>query len=94
MLTCGCCGEYFYPWPEYVDQDQDAGFGICQGCQDDAGERVIDTESEAIALVAAALNKENAAYFNACPREKQLDFCHLLMVKGILQWHIKSGETY
>lgn len=93
MLTCGCCGEYFHPWPEYVDQDQDAGFGICQGCQDDAVVRVTAIEDEAIAWVLAALSEEGAAKFNACSREKKVGFCHHLLDLGILEWHIQSGVT-
>lgn len=32
-LSCGCCGDYFYVWEGYVDQDQDNGYGICKDCQ-------------------------------------------------------------
>ena len=46
LLTCGCCGDAFHTWPGYVDQDQDAGYGICAECQHLAGERA-DAEMEA-----------------------------------------------
>jgi hypothetical protein len=32
-LTCGCCGNEFYTWEGYVNQDQDKDFGICKSCQ-------------------------------------------------------------
>ena len=34
QLTCGCCGAYFHTWPEYIDQDQDKGYGTCRKCQE------------------------------------------------------------
>lgn len=37
-LMCGCCGLYFETWEGYIDQDQDKGYGTCEGCQDDVNE--------------------------------------------------------
>ena len=64
LLDCGCCGRYFRTWPEYVDQDQDKGFGICADCQ---GSIQADNDRQLDDLagkIRSALGDENKAVFD------------------------------
>lgn len=63
-LSCGCCGAGFRTWPSYRDQDQDAGYGICRGCQADAHHRNRADFREAGDLLRSALNPTNQAKYD------------------------------
>jgi hypothetical protein len=71
-LDCGCCGMDFQIWYGYKDQDQDAGYGICYGCQDDAAQRNLNEENQMIATLRSGLNDDNKIKFDAMDREFQL----------------------
>ena len=62
-LTCGCCGIWFKTWPEYIDQDQDKGYGICKSCQGWIEEKEEKEFIKARGLLAGALNEENRERF-------------------------------
>ena len=91
-LDCGCCGNPFQVWPEYIDQDQDHGYGTCAACQEwieeDYERPLMD---DCIAKVAAALRPANREKFLGFSRENQEAFVHKAMDRGWLKWSIGGG---
>ena len=90
ILNCGCCGTYFETWPEYEDQDQDAGFGICKKCQDWSEKKIDETFEDAKEMIYKNLTPERQEQFNKLDKEKQNWFISELINKGILKWEIKK----
>ncbi len=88
-LTCGCCGEYFAVWEGYEDQDQDRGWGICQSCQVDAGERNEAEFDKLIECLANGLNEENREKFLSFSRDNQKAFTMDALDKGIIKYSFR-----
>ena len=88
LLRCGCCGCDFHRWPEYVDQDQDRGFGICFECQADAEERNDAWLDESAKLIEENLNPENAAKFRRMSVERRRLFAWKAHEDGMFTWSI------
>jgi len=78
-LLCGCCGARFHTWKEYVDQDQDKGFGICHPCQDLEVERNNKQLDQIGATMREALNEKNRAKWDGYDLETQ----RLLAMKAV-----------
>jgi hypothetical protein len=89
-LTCGCCGMDFKVWPEYADQDQDAGYGICMSCQGFAEEKEKEEMDKAIDLLLGALNEENSAKFAAMDRGLQEALVFKAIDDGVIGFSIKG----
>jgi len=87
-LNCGCCGCDFYTWEEYIDQDQDKGFGICHECQEDAEERNNEILDKSVKLIIGALNSVNSEKLKAMPLEKQRYVAAKAHEKGMFTWEI------
>jgi hypothetical protein len=87
-LTCGCCGAGFYVWPDYVDQDQDAGYGICKTCQEWIQTKADADADKSIAMVSAALNETNRTRFDAMDRALQLGLIGQMLDEGIITYRI------
>ena len=90
-LTCGCCGCGFRTWPEYVDQDQDKGFGICKDCQGWIEDRDNVEDDKAIALLRSALNDANRAVFDAMDRDLQMGMVGEAINAGFITFSIRSA---
>ena len=90
QLTCGCCGRYFRTWPEYTDQGQDRGYGICEPCQGMIADRNEKELNKSIKLLASALNEANRTKFLAKPRHIQAHLVDLAFRDGILKWTIEG----
>ena len=88
QLTCGCCGAYFKTWPEYTDQDQDRGFGICAPCQGINELRNVEETTKSINLLAERLNEPNRTKFLAYARHIQEYLVECAFRDGILKWTI------
>lgn len=84
-LDCGCCGLGFQTWEGYEDQDQDAGYGICCGCQGDISAKSEEEWDKAIKAVKDGLSPEKAADFNAKTRDEQKAIVWHLMDRGVLR---------
>lgn len=78
-LDCGCCGAYFQTWEGYVDQDQDAGYGICKECQDMAEEMNNKQLDEIGDTIREALNEKNKAKWDGF----SIDTRRLLALKAV-----------
>lgn len=87
-LTCGCCGNYFDVWAGYEDQDQDAGFGICKGCQEWIAERNEEQWQKIEDKVANALNEKNRAKFLSFELAVRRGFILKMMDAGVITWQI------
>jgi len=87
-LDCGCCGTYFKTWPNYKDQDQDQGYGICCDCQVDAAWKEHEMLTDIIATLASGLNEKNRAKYLAFDRPRQEMIVYDALDKGILKWTI------
>jgi hypothetical protein len=85
QLICGCCGAYFHTWKEYVDQDQDKGFGICLECQNLEVERNNKQLDEVGATMREALNEKNRAKWDGYDLETQ----RLLAMKAVEDGMVK-----
>jgi len=81
-LTCGCCGEYFHTWPDYIDQDQDKGYGICAECQDMAETMNNDQLDKIAGKIREALNETNTAKFDTFDIEKK---------RRVAMWAVDEG---
>lgn len=91
-LDCGCCGAYFRTWPEYVDQDQDAGYGICQPCQEWIEGRNLKIIDDARAKLRAALNDKNQAKFDAMSADAQRGLTMKAFEDGMFKWTIDRRQ--
>ncbi len=87
-LTCGCCGAGFYTWPDYIDQDQDTGFGICADCQDWITDRNNTQLDELADKIEATLKPANAAKFKAMDTDKRRMFAWKAIDDGLVTWSI------
>lgn len=87
-LDCGCCGMGFKTWEGYTDQDQDRDYGICFGCQEEAGERNEAAFDEGIKLLADALGEKNRADFLSKTRDQQKAIVMKAMDDGVITWRI------
>ena len=79
---------YFYTWEGYQDQGQDAGFGICQDCQDWAQKREDEFVKDAIKEVLPNLKPENQAKIKKMTIEEKRHVVARLIEKGALKWQI------
>lgn len=87
-LTCGCCGDYFQTWPEYVDQGNDKGFGTCADCQAWQQE-ITNRELDQLALkIERALNAENAVKFQAMDADTRRQFAAKAIADGLVEFTI------
>ena len=87
-LSCGCCGTWFKTWPEYIDQDQDLGYGICKRCQGSIEQSNVKAMDKAIATLAAGLSPTNRAKLKASSRMKQELLVHMALDEGVMTWEI------
>jgi len=87
-LECGCCGTGFETWPEYEDQDQDDGYGICARCQDYIEETNTQAMTSIIRKVRNTLQHDKLAKFDAMSRATQEQFIFKLMDRGAISWQI------
>lgn len=87
-LECGCCGMEFKTWKGYVNQDQDAGYGICKECQGLDKEREEELIKEIIDMMLPHLKPENQKKVKSWSLEKQKEFVQFLIAKDALKWHI------
>lgn len=91
-LHCGCCGSGFYTWPEYVDQDQDAGYGICSSCQDWIGEKN-DRELDDLGVkIRDALNDKNKAKWDGYSIEVQRHLAMKCIEDGLVTYTIGGRQ--
>lgn len=88
-LDCGCCGRSFQTWPEYQDQDQDAGYGICRPCQEDIGLSNHFELLEAFKLIEDNLDPIKRMVFKGFPLERKTYIVHRAIEDGIITWQIK-----
>ena len=91
-LTCGCCGLDFNTWPEYQDQDQDKGFGICEECQNRAEVRENDFINDTVKKILPSLKPENQKKLKEMSIEQKRYVIDKLMEKGSLQWKIGGAN--
>ena len=91
-LLCGCCGAGFYTWPEYVDQDQDRGYGICLECQGMAEEHNNRMLDDSAMKIEEALRPANKAKFQAMSVERRRSIAWKAIEDGMLTWKI-GGYT-
>ena len=90
-LDCGCCGTWFETWLGYEDQDQDAGYGICQRCQGSIAE---DNEKEwdkLISCLRSGLKPENQTEFDAMDRDTQKALAHKALDEGYITYSIERA---
>jgi hypothetical protein len=87
-LACGCCGIGFYTWPEYVDQDQDLGYGICMECQADAEKRNNELLDESAMLIEEKLNPINKKKFQNMSVEARRWLAWKAHEDGMFTWRI------
>jgi hypothetical protein len=92
-LSCGCCGAGFYTWPEYVDQDQDAGYGICQPCQEMAEEKNNEMLDHLGDRIRDALRPENQAKWDRMDQETRRLFAMKAIDDGMVVWTITRDAT-
>jgi hypothetical protein len=83
---------YFMTWDGYVDQDQDHGYGICSGCQDDAEERLKEHYEKTWQTLLSAITKQETrdkliAEVEADP-EMKIVYVNMAIDKGLLKWTI------
>jgi len=91
-LTCGCCGTYFKVWSDYIDQDQDDGFGICYSCQGLIAAKDVAEMDKAIAVFAGSLNQKNTIMWLKLPRDKQERVIHRAFEDGIMTHKIRRSH--
>lgn len=89
-LECGCCGDYFETWKDYIDQDQDTGCGICSECQEEAGVRNEFEWKKQERLVADSLSKGNSEQFMAMDEGVRRGLILKMIEDGVLKWTING----
>ena len=88
-LSCGCCGLYFKTWESYEDQDQDAGYGICQSCQKEAEKRVDSSLDSAWKQIQDGIkNPETKKKFKLMPLLSKRGFAAKMIGEGFFTWKI------
>ena len=87
-LECGCCGDYFETWKDYIDQDQDTGFGICFECQEDASVRNEEEWQKQEKVVAGALSEPKSKKFMAMDEGVRRGLILKMIEDGVLKWTI------
>ena len=92
-LRCGSCGCAFRRWPEYVDQDQDRGYGICAECQELAEEHNNRMLDESAMLIEKALKPANAKKFQAMSVERRRMFAWKAHEEGMFTWKIGGAHS-
>ena len=91
-LECGCCGSYFHTWPEYVDQDQDAGYGICYECQE-WQQSIANKQLDDLAMqIENALSPERAEKFRGFEPEKRRWFAMKAIEDGMVTYSIGGRQ--
>ena len=83
-LQCGCCGTGFSTWPEYTDQGQDKGYGICRSCQDDYEKKNQEELDKLIKAIRESLGGSNLTEFNEFNRSNQEAFAMKCLDQGII----------
>jgi hypothetical protein len=89
-LICGCCGQYFYTWKGYIDQDQDKGFGICESCQKEAEKREVKMINDSIKIILPNLKPENQAKIKKMSINQKRNLVLGLIDKDVLRWGINN----
>lgn len=88
-LLCGCCGQHFTTWEEYVDQGQDKGYGTCYLCQREAERKEVEMVEEAFKKVYEAVNGKNKARMDKITEyDDRKAFVLGAIDQGILEWKI------
>ena len=83
-LSCGCCGEFFYTWDGYVDQDQDLDYGICASCQESNEEHAEAEYDKLIDCIKTGLRPASLCQFEKKTRNEQKAFALHCLNKGII----------
>jgi len=91
-LECGCCGELFYTWAEYVDQGQDNNFGICAGCQDDAQRQSDKIYADTADVVRSHLKRANRQKWDKQPTAIKRAVILKFIQDGTLKWQIRGAS--
>lgn len=94
LLLCGCCGVYFNTWPEYEDQDQDQGYGICNSCQDWQQEKHQAMIERAYKTIIDGVKPETRAKIEAkhgATYEDRAILVGLAIGRGWLKWGINKS---
>jgi hypothetical protein len=90
QLICGCCGQYFSTWKEYVDQDQDKGYGICSSCQIEIKQKEEEEFNKMIDAISGAFkDPANLKKFQEMDRDLQKAYCLQAIEDGIITFEIK-----
>ena len=85
LLKCGCCGESFRTWEGYIDQDQDAGYGICEPCQDSIIKKYDADMDVAAMVIEQSLKPENQAKFRAMEPDDRRQIAAQAILDGTLK---------
>ena len=88
-FVCGCCGTGFddyYSVQEIFDQDED--YGICESCQGDQIVRWEEQMDKLIIQIKDGLSEGNSKKFSAMHIDKQRNFAHDLVEKGLVSYSI------
>ena len=88
VLECGNCGLSFKTWAGYEDQDQDKGFGRCEGCQNDLEEKSYGLMNQVIEAMRKAMTKENLVKFDELSDRRQQQIAHWAVEKKLITWKI------
>lgn len=88
---CGCCGSDFLS-SAGQDDDHDAGYGICPGCETWIGKKEQAEWERMRDMVANALNPRNQAKFLAMEPELQRGVVGHMIDDGILTWTIGAAS--
>lgn len=86
QLTCGCCGRWFKVWPEYRDQDQDLGFGICIECQELINDKNIAEIDRIVSVLEDGLNPANRARYRAMDQDLRRAFALKALEEGVITY--------
>jgi len=89
-LICGCCGKSFHNWKEYIDQDQDTGYGICKTCQRDARIKERRFINETIEMIKPNLSQQNLDKINVMSNDEKKYVVMKLIDAGVLYFKIKK----
>ena len=95
-LICGCCGDQFHTWEWYEDQDQDVGYGICKGCQEEDRKRNNEEYEKMYNLVFNAMNEKNQKIvLEKVGNDKKFKIVlvNRALEKKIIGWEISKNHT-
>lgn len=92
-LTCWCCWERFKTRAEYVDQDQDNGFGICKSCQEAENQRNDREYQKIFDLVYNGMKPENRAKVDADIKKHWPERRNVIVNWALDKWLVSFGFT-